>query len=326
MKTSEIRALLRQTYAQPEYGVIEEVANATGFDGNRYADALVQSLWPSRGLELWGIEIKASRADWMKEKKSPEKAESIAAYCDRWYIVAGDEKIVRLDENELPAAWGLMVPRGGRLKIVREATKSESPKAIDRKFLASIFRRCSAPDAELIESSVAIKVKEQLDASVQSKLSSIDWRNKHLEKELRQLNDRVHEFERASGLTLAGWANATKTGEAVRAVEVLRGMGAEQLQQRIWKFHSDMERTLSSMKMQIDRERDTLLSLPDVLENSVDPSTTAPATHYQIPVGVMDQCPKCGSTDICGEAEFRVLMGQPTLKRQWCAACGLPEK
>ena len=45
-------------------------------------DAVIMSLWPSRGLELHGVEIKVSRADWKREAADPAKAEAIAAYCD----------------------------------------------------------------------------------------------------------------------------------------------------------------------------------------------------------------------------------------------------
>src|SRR5438876_1169784 len=77
------------------------------------ADALAMSLWPSRGLELHGFEIKASRADWRTELRNPETADEIATRCDRWWIVAGSADIVT--DGELPPTWGLLVPLGSAL-------------------------------------------------------------------------------------------------------------------------------------------------------------------------------------------------------------------
>jgi hypothetical protein len=54
-----IREAIAKRWAAPEYAVMWEVGRATGVVSNqRYADAVIMSLWPSRGLELHGVEIK----------------------------------------------------------------------------------------------------------------------------------------------------------------------------------------------------------------------------------------------------------------------------
>lgn len=119
MNTVEIESALRAKYAAPEYALIFEVRNGTGFARRtaRYADAIAMNLYPSRGLEIIGFEIKASRADWLRELKNPDKAEEIGKFCDRWYVVIGDKDIVK--PGELPACWGLIVPRGNGLCVPR---------------------------------------------------------------------------------------------------------------------------------------------------------------------------------------------------------------
>lgn len=133
-----VREALRKRYEPPAWALLEEVRDATGYDAKRSADAIAMSLWPSRGLELHGFEIKSSRNDWVREHKSPDKAEAIAAYCDRWWLVVSDVDFVR--DGELPATWGLLAlgPKG--LKTVREAPQRK-PKTMDRPFLASLLRR-----------------------------------------------------------------------------------------------------------------------------------------------------------------------------------------
>ena len=100
------------------YAFMEQVGNATGWKCNRHADAIAVSLWKSRGLAIFGFEVKVSRQDWIKELKNPGKAEPIAQYCNQWYLVVGDKDIVQF--GELPMNWGLMIPHTkNTLKIVK---------------------------------------------------------------------------------------------------------------------------------------------------------------------------------------------------------------
>ena len=115
-QTSEIHAALRDRYKPPEYAFLEEVRNDAGFDASRSCDAIAMSLWPSRGLDLQGFEIKASRSDWLRELKDPAKAEAVCKFCDFWWLAVGDAGIVL--DGELPVSWGLLVPRGDKLVVV----------------------------------------------------------------------------------------------------------------------------------------------------------------------------------------------------------------
>lgn len=69
--------------------------------------------------EILGFEVKVSRSDWLSELKKPEKADSLARYCDRWYLVISDPKIVK--DGELPPTWGLLCRKGDRLVEVVKA-------------------------------------------------------------------------------------------------------------------------------------------------------------------------------------------------------------
>lgn len=89
MNVPEIHTALRARFALPEYALMFEVRSGTGHSSQvRYADAMALGLWPSRGLELTGFEIKVSRSDWLRELKEPQKADRIGRFCDRWYVVA----------------------------------------------------------------------------------------------------------------------------------------------------------------------------------------------------------------------------------------------
>jgi hypothetical protein len=163
--SNEVRIALRKRYAPPSWALLEEVRDATGYGAKRSADAIAMSLWPSRGLELHGIEIKDSRNDWVRELKNPDKAEAISVYCDRWWVVVSDESYVR--DGELPPTWGLMAlgPKG--LSTVKEAPKRKS-KPVTREFLASLIRRVHAQIATMVprdevEATIAQRVKEGIE-------------------------------------------------------------------------------------------------------------------------------------------------------------------
>lgn len=91
--------LLRKRYEPPAWAFLEQVRNSTGWKRTeRYADAVAMSLWPSRGLEVHGFEIKVSRSDVLKELRDPEKAAPIMRFCDRWWLVLGDKDLIQPGE------------------------------------------------------------------------------------------------------------------------------------------------------------------------------------------------------------------------------------
>lgn len=100
MNTHQIRETLRKKYTLPEFVLMEEVRDAAGYNSRRSADGIAMSMWPSRGLEIHNFEIKASRSDWLRELKDPAKADAIANFCDKWWIVAAPGVV---KEGELPS-------------------------------------------------------------------------------------------------------------------------------------------------------------------------------------------------------------------------------
>lgn len=149
-----------------KYSVLFEVRNGTAWRANRSVDAVVMSLWPSLGMELVGMEIKISRADWRKEYKTPAKASEVFDYFDRWYLVAPDH--VATDE-EIPEVWGWYVPENGTLRQRRPAAKNPHVKPVDRHFLGALLRRTAKTDDAFVLSRVSDALNEQrrqLDAEI----------------------------------------------------------------------------------------------------------------------------------------------------------------
>lgn len=214
LKTKELMAKLSPKYKEPAYAFLQEVRNSTGFVGTvRSADAIAMSLWPSRGLDLSGFELKVSRSDWLHELNQPQKADEIAPYCDFWWLVVADESIVL--EGELPPTWGLMaaVGRGRSLKIIKEAPRLEA-KELTRGLLASILR--NATSGTVPSSSLA----DMLQTARDSAIANCNYKIESANKERDEIKQLVREFEQASGLSVSSrWGGGKELGQIVRLVK-----------------------------------------------------------------------------------------------------------
>ena len=218
LTAKQLTARLAVHFAPPAYAFLPEVRNGTGYQGTtRTADALAMSLWPSRGLELHGFELKSSRSDWKRELDDPAKAEEIASRCDRWWLVVGDANIVK--PGELPAAWGLMVPKGDKLAIEKAPEKLDS-KPLDRAFVAAILRKVTETWVRLED--LDTEVARRLELAKTQLQASLDMDNQQLKQLLEQHQKGIADFEAASGVKIALW-NAGNIGAAVRGV--LHGEG-----------------------------------------------------------------------------------------------------
>lgn len=159
--------------------------------------------------DVW---YEASRADWLKELKDPSKAESVARYCDRWWLVVANKDIVKA--GELPPLWGLMTLQGDALRVVTEA-KSLKPVPMDRVFLAALMRACAKPAARDNKDALQKEYWKGQEASRQYSEPKI----KRLEDELARVRAEIHQFEQAAGFRLnQGWKGTAHAGQVVRDV------------------------------------------------------------------------------------------------------------
>lgn len=223
MNADAIRHALRQKFPAQEYALFFEVRSATGFSGRlRSADALAMSLWPSRGLELHGFEIKVSRGDWLRELKEPQKAEEIARFCHRWWLVVGDPKIVK--EDELPATWGLLVPKAERLVVSKQAPLA-APEPLTPAMLASILRCAQAN----VEGAVNYRVEREVVARLDHERKALKEHTQKAEARAQSRYDALQkvltDFERESGLHV----NEYSGPRMANAVRLLQNGGAERL-------------------------------------------------------------------------------------------------
>lgn len=258
MNTGEIMELLRTKFSAPAYALIEDVGRSTGFANGR-ADGIAMSLWPSRGFDLIGLEVKASRSDWLRELKNPEKADRFIMFMNYWYIVAGDKDIVKTDE--LPRLWGLMVPSGGRLKIVKHA-EPLAAKTVDNGFLAAIMRK--------VHEHKAVMTEGDRRAAIAANDKMWEVRNKHEEAEHNKLRKAVKDFQEASGVRIESWSHTShEIGAAVKTVLE----GSNDVNHYIEEVKT-VERILERLKKETD---ETIKALTQLKEKPPCPSTNTSA-------------------------------------------------
>ena len=189
-------------YPAREFAVLREVAVGAGFQARpRYADAIVVGLWPSRGHEVIGLEVKSDRRDWLRELKNPAKAEEgWFRFCDLWFVVEEKKDIVKVEE--LPKGWGLLSPRGAGL-AAKQRAEAREPQPLGMTQVAALLKRAAEFQRTDVETAAALAKEYRRGA---------EDRRDHLAHELRgatELKDRllhsVQKFEREAGISLLSW-------------------------------------------------------------------------------------------------------------------------
>lgn len=235
----QIREAISKRWAAPEYAVMWEVGRATGAVSNqRYADAVIMSLWPSRGLELHGVEIKVSRADWRREAADPTKAEAIAAYCDRWWVYTGPGVIQ--DTSELPPMWGAREFDGRVWRTIKEAEKTDA-RVCDRVFLAALLRRADGESRWQIDQ----QARAIADGAVKSANDRIESEIARRSSDAKAARQQIADFEEASGLSFRDFmlGDAKAIGAMVKAVSAVG----------VKKTYGGVNAILNSMRVAVAR-------------------------------------------------------------------------
>lgn len=204
--------MIKRRFPPEQFALLREVRDGAGFDASNSADGIAFCMYPSRGLEVHGIELKGYRGDWLKELKNPDKAEAIAKYCDRFWLITENEKVV-LDASEIPVTWGWLCAKGSRLKTMKEAPKL-TPQTLTKSFIAALLRRATKGLIHPSETDDIVNEKVERAAHYQKQITE------RAENELKELQNKIREFEQHSGISISyRWGNdPKKVGEAVKFI------------------------------------------------------------------------------------------------------------
>lgn len=213
MNTSEItRDLFVRLRLRERDGEIFllEVGDGAGFGNRGWSDAISMQTWPSKDLVIRGYEVKATRSDWLRELDEPEKNRRWQEACDEWYIVAPKNVVVL---EELPPAWGLLVPKGEeQLRIASRSETSSSQGIIPRGLLAAVFR-AAANERRALEKGARLEIEEIIQGQHRARME-------RLEREARDWEKRYMELvEALGGHRWTNFDRLKKFAAAVRKIE-----------------------------------------------------------------------------------------------------------
>lgn len=199
--TAALKNALAARYQAPEWAYFPEMRNGTGGNHSRTSDGFAMNCYPSRGLELHGFEIKASVGDLDAELRSPDKADALGRYMDFWWLVTTVE-IRDARQLTIPGSWGIMVRRKERLVVVQKPIMIES-ETFPRSLLASILRRACKIDHGAIDAAKRDGINEGYRAAAKNSVGQGE--HDQIVEKLRSLNQRVSDFESASGIQMKGY-------------------------------------------------------------------------------------------------------------------------
>lgn len=250
MTVSEVYEALRVRYSPPAWAFFPEIPDQTGW-ASRTADAVAFGLWPSQGLELHGFEIKASRSDWSRELKRPQKADKVLGYCDRIWVVSTVKGLVPIET--LPPKWGLLEPYGGGLRATKQAEINPEARPLTKSFFASLMRQAHRYMEHAIETSDGTQKAYEKGRDEEKRASKFTIES--LTSKNQELTKAILEFQEASGVQIHTW-NGKRIGEAV---ELVMRDGVAGIESRIRQIRDGLNRTLTDLEgkggVEDERER-----------------------------------------------------------------------
>lgn len=241
--TAKLQAALLRAFPLPEYATFFEVGDATGGRQSRWADAVTMACWPSRGLRITGFELKASRSDWLREKKKPEKSVAVQRFCHHWMLVTAPGVVL---DGELPATWGHMELAAGKL-VQRVAAPVLTPDALEPSFVAALLRRAHQAGEALINEQVSAavtearaRVQEQVDREVE----------RRMERNGKAIAA-VEKFRHATGIDLTCWTGSDAGPDFAmyrKLRQSLKYSGIESMAERMRSIASQVDELTTSLR------------------------------------------------------------------------------
>lgn len=233
---AHVREALRRRWPDSEYLTINEAPDGPDRMG-RKLDAVVVSLWRSRGYTLDGVEIKVSTGDWMREVNNPGKADWWWKHVDRFWIavpVAIAPKVRQL----LPDTWGLLATNGAGCQVVVQAPKHQAEPLTWPQCVGLLRATADAGPGALARAEDRGYRRGVEVGKLAAVTQGTEARGLALHDELRA---QVAAFEKASGIRISDrWPGAEGVGKLV--AHVLRNMAGGDPSRRLLHLSDTMRR------------------------------------------------------------------------------------
>jgi hypothetical protein len=173
-RTSRVYEALKRRFSPPKFASVKEARIGTGHDGlsERRIDFLAVSA--AKGNEVYAIEVKASRADFLKDIKSPQKQKAARAFANYFYYAAPVGIIM---QEELPAWAGLIAVHdtGESYFAVEAPLQERQPPTWG--FVAALIRNLDVSQRPTLNGEWVkpFRIREQDDPKNQRNFADFNW-------------------------------------------------------------------------------------------------------------------------------------------------------
>lgn len=206
----DIRKALGNYYPLPEWSLMFEVGNGTGSVLRRHADGVALNMYPSRGYEVRGFEIKVSRSDLQHEIAQAAKAEAVCQYCDTWFLVVPKGLTKGI---QIPLPWGVIEYNEGKLRISKQA-ETLSHETMPMQFIAGLLRAQERVFSKKLNTIADDTIRENKE-----KWQSMGaWELKSLQGKYSGLYEKLTDIREQTGIDLLGW---TPTSEIIAKLNAI---------------------------------------------------------------------------------------------------------
>jgi len=261
--TSKIKYSVKRKFDPPTWALVFEYQ----YERNgRRADCLALNTSASRNFKLVGFEFKASRSDWLSEKRDPEKADPFVELCDEWYVVAGRRGIV--EESELPNGWGLfeLKPSGQLWQLVESDLDSIQDVDLDRRFFAKFLRKALDGDSNFDYGDIKEARRRGYDEGVNEEIEH------KIGREKRKLREKAESFDKIADSALHLYPpiddeRVEKLETAERIVEAVASDDFSSIRGRIDSLESQLERAQERVGEETEALREQLAELEAEVTN-----------------------------------------------------------
>lgn len=235
-------AALAKHFSEADWWLVYEVGLFNGAqDGGdstyRRADAFAICTWASRSWEIHGIEVKATRSDWLAELREPAKADAAIRICRKWWVCAPPDVV---KEGELPEGWGLLVPSNGGLREQVKAKARDDIPEPPRGWWVRVLRQVGHGKTIRKRIDAAYAAGER--AGQQGSTWRIESERDRAKQAYESLQGKIAEFQKFSGLDIDTWA-VGDIGKAVRVV-----LASDEAMDRAVNFLSNVQRATKDLE------------------------------------------------------------------------------
>ena len=218
MTAAEVRAALTRRWPDSEYLTIAEAPQDSSRQ-ERKLDALVVSLWKSRGHELDGVEIKVSMGDWRRELADASKADWWWKHVHRFWLAVPADLAPKI-RDDLPGTWGLLACSAEKAPKVVVKAPRRAPEPLPWGTTVGLLRAAADSGIQALHRAEERGRSRGFEEGKRAAEKTAGVGGNYAQQELERLREQIREFSEASGIDISNrWLDGDRLGRTVALLQ-----------------------------------------------------------------------------------------------------------